>query len=379
MNYNQLFSDDVFSFMNSPSREILKRVKCDNIYSFSGGYPNATTFPIEKIKNICSEILDNNGPTVLQYGSTQGVDEFLSALSNRYGVPKDNIQITSSSQQGIDVCARILLNPGDIVLTLNPSYFGAIQSFMSYRARIVSLHDATEEELSKAKMCYIIPEFQNPTGETLTLEQRKEIIELSRKYDFIIIEDSPYRELRFEGEDVATMYSLAPERVLHLGSLSKIFVPGFRLGWIFGPTEVLKQINICKQSLDLSASIFNQHIAAEYINKGFLNTALPQIVDFYRDKRDLMLSLLEKYMPANVTWTHPHGGLFLFLYLPQNCDTIAMYANALDSGVAYVPGSYFYIDGSHRNTMRLNYSFVGSDRMEEGIKILSEVVKRYAL
>ena len=209
----------------------------------------------------------------------------------------------------------------------------------------------------------------------MTLEEREALVELARRDDFIIVEDCPYRELRYSGENVPTIYSLAPERTLHLGSFSKIFAPGFRLGWIIGPTQLLEKIYICKQTLDLCPPIFDQYMAAEFMGSGALDENLAKSKELYRRKRDQMLSLLEKYMPAGVSWTRPEGGLFLFLTLPEEVDTIALYDKALKAGVAYVAGSFFYPDGSHRNTMRLNFSFLDSGRMEEGIRLLSQLVR----
>ena len=373
MDYSRFFSDDVPSFMRSPVREIFKKVDLAAIYSFAGGYPDAATFPIDDIRRISAQVLEKYGAKALQYGATQGVPELREVISRRYGVPVENVQITTSSQQGIDVCTRVFVNPGDVVLTTAPTYLGALQSFKSYRADVRTLDDF---DFSKpVKFCYVIPDFQNPSGETMTLAQRQALVALAREHDFLIVEDSPYRELRYSGEPVPTIYSLAPERTLHLGSFSKIFAPGFRLGWILGPVELLDQIYVCKQSLDLCPPILDQYMAAEFMGSGALDANLQKSIALYRAKRDKMLSLLEKYMPQSVSWTHPEGGLFLFLTLPEGFDTVALYDRALSAGVAYVAGSFFYPDGSHRNTMRLNFSFLDASRMEAGIKLLSEVIK----
>lgn len=371
--YGRFFSDDVHSFMRSPVREIFKRVDLASIYSFAGGYPDAATFPTGELERLCRVVLEKYGGKALQYGATQGVTELREAIAARYGEPPANVQITTSSQQGIDVCTRVLANPGDIVLTHAPTYLGAIQSFRSYRVRIVDIAFATEEELDAAKFAYVIPDFQNPSGETMTEGQRRELVEMARRHDFLIVEDSPYRELRYEGSDVPTIRSMAPERTLHLGSFSKVFAPGFRLGWILGPEELLEQIYVCKQSLDLCPPVFDQYVTAEYLAGGGLDANLHRTVGLYRRKRDKMLGLLGRHMPEGVGWTRPEGGLFLFLSLPEGCDTVAMYDRALAAGVAYVAGSFFYVDGSHRNTMRLNFSFVAEERMEAGVRILAEV------
>ena len=389
MEYGKFFSADTGQFMRSPVREIFKRVDLNAIYSFAGGYPSADTFPLQDIKELSALVLDKYGAKALQYGATQGVPELRQVLSDRYGVPLERIQITTSSQQGIDVCTRILADPGDVILTSDPSYLGALQSFHSYRADIVgvphlgdlaalrSAYVDTIEGLRKAgkriKFLYMIPDFQNPSGETLTLAERKMLLELAETYDFLVVEDCPYRELRYEGEPVPTMYSLAPDRVLHLGSFSKIFAPGFRLGWIFGAPQLLDQIYVCKQSLDLCPPIFDQYLAAEFMGSGRLDANLAKSKELYRSKRDLLLQMLAETMPEGVSWTHPEGGLFLFLTLPEGFDSVAFYDKALDAGVAYVAGSFFHTKGG-RNTMRLNFSFMTHDRIREGIRLLASLL-----
>ena len=433
MDYQRLFSSDVPSFMRSPVREIFRKVDLSAICSFAGGYPAAVTFPVEDLRRLPGLVLDKYGTKSLQYGATQGVPELREAIAARYGVPVSKVQITTSSQQGIDVCTRILCDPGDIILTTEPTYLGALQSFKAYRADVRPIWDRkgivpetvvsddpsqsrlapssgpsrfpggsltpygppgdicpsgcgrgwpqvsgttpSRSESKPIKFIYVIPDFNNPSGETMTLEERKEIVALARELDVVIVEDSPYRELRYSGEEVPTIYSLAPERTLHLGSFSKIFAPGFRLGWIIGPEELLEQIYICKQALDLCPPVFDQYMATEFLTSGALDANLVKTKAEYRRRRDLMVSLLEKYMPEGVKWTYPEGGLFLFLTLPEGIDTIEMYDEALSKGVAYVAGSFFFLDGSHRNTMRLNFSFVAEEKMEPGMKLLGAIVK----
>ncbi|MBR5075546.1 MAG: PLP-dependent aminotransferase family protein [Bacteroidales bacterium] len=425
MDYSRFFSEDVGSFLRSPVREIFKKVDLASIYSFAGGYPDAATFPIDDIRRLSALVLEKYGAKALQYGATQGVTELREVIAERCGVPVENVQITTSSQQGIDVCTRVFADPGDVILTTAPTYLGALQSFKSYRAEVRTVQsflrpdelprgeskdsdlfaDSQKPPISfdpttdvvpplpcrgrrapagavvraaakKVKFCYVIPDFQNPSGETMTLAEREKLVAMAREQDFLIVEDSPYRELRYSGEPVPTIYSLAPERTLHLGSFSKIFAPGFRLGWILGPVELLDRIYVCKQSLDLCPPVFDQYMAAEFMGSGALDANLRKSIALYREKRDRMLSLLDKYMPQGVSWTHPEGGLFLFLTLPEGVDTVALYDRALSAGVAYVAGSFFYPDGSHRNTMRLNFSFLDSSRMEAGVKLLAEVVSR---
>ena len=391
MDYNEIFSDDVGAFFRSPVREIFKKVDLNSIYSFAGGYPSAETFPLEDIRKTMSEVIDKYAGKAFQYGATQGVPELREAVAKRYGVTVERVQITSSSQQGIDVCTRVLVNPGDVILTSNPSYLGAIQSFCSYRADIRGIaHDddldafrqTYESEIEKVitegkkvKFLYMIPDFQNPSGESLTLQERKMLVSLAQKHDFLIVEDSPYRELRYEGEHIPTMYSLAPDHVIHLGSFSKIFAPGFRLGWAIANPEILDKIYVCKQSLDLCPPIFDQYVAAEFLSSGRLDANLQKSIELYKGKRDLLLSLLEKHMPEGVRWTHPEGGLFIFLTMPEGFDAVKFYDKALGAGVAYVAGEFFHPDRSGKNTMRLNFSFMSPDRIAEGIKLLADLLE----
>lgn len=390
--YDKMFSEDVGSFFRSPVREIFKRVDLNAIYSFAGGYPSADTFPLEEIRQTMSEVIGKYGGQAFQYGATQGVMPLREAVADRYGVPVERVQITSSSQQGIDVCTRVLVDPGDVILTSSPSYLGALQSFRSYRADIrgVAHHTGIDAfcrayedtiagvkaEGKKIKFLYMIPDFQNPSGESMTLEERKILVALARKYGFLIVEDSPYRELRYEGEPVPTMYSIDPDVVIHLGSFSKIFAPGFRLGWAIAHPDILDKIYVCKQSLDLCPPVFDQYVAAEFLRSGRLDANLSASIELYKGKRDLLLSLLEQYMPSGVRWTHPEGGLFLFLTMPEGFDAVKFYDKALDAGVAYVAGEFFHPDGSGKNTMRMNFSFMSRQRIVEGVKLLADLLSR---
>jgi 2-aminoadipate transaminase len=384
------FSKDLGSFFRSPVREIFKKVDLNAIYSFAGGYPSAETFPMEEIRRTMSEVIDKYGSKAFQYGATQGVPELREAVAKRCGVTVDRVQITSSSQQGIDVCTRVLVDPGDVILTSSPSYLGALQSFRSYRADIrgvkhnpdlKAFEQSYEDVIAQVsaegkaiKFLYMIPDFQNPSGESLTLQEREMLVRLAQKHDFLIVEDSPYRELRYEGEHIPTMYSLDPDRVIHLGSFSKIFAPGFRLGWAIAHPEILDKIYVCKQSLDLCPPIFDQYVAAEFLSSGRLDENLAKSIELYKGKRDLLLGLLQEHMPEGVTWTHPEGGLFLFLTMPEGFDAVKFYDKALDAGVAYVAGEFFHPDGSGKNTMRMNFSFMSPEKITEGVKLLATLL-----
>ncbi len=406
----KLFSADTESFFRSPVRDIFKKVDLNAIYSFAGGYPSADTFPLDDFREIMANVISTVGPKAFQYGATQGVTELREALANRYGEPLERIQITSSSQQGIDVCTRILIDPGDVILTSDPSYLGALQSFRSYRAEIIGIRYTPEPETfinayekaiqaakaagKRPKFVYTIPDFQNPSGETLPLSHRQSLVEIAQKHDLLIVEDSPYRELRYEGSSVPTIYELDKERVIHLGSFSKIMAPGFRLGWIFAHPDILDKIYVCKQSLDLCPPVFDQYVAAEFLSSGRLDKNLSKSIALYKTKRDLMLRTLEKTMPEGVTWTHPEGGLFLFLTLPDHFDTVKFYDTALSAGVAYVSGKFFcpsaiaekslaepsptveYNVATGANTMRLNFSFMTADRIQAGLHLLADLIRK---
>ena len=394
VDYDRYFSDDVPSFVSSPTREIFKKVDINAIYSLAGGYPDPATYPLDKYGEIMADVIARYGAKAFQYGGTQGVPELRNVLSSRYGQPLERIQITTSSQQGIDVCGRVFLNPGDVVLCSNPTYLGALQSFLSYRAELVGVsrrsglsgfRQAYEDAIlsvraegRRVKLMYMIPDFRNPSGETLTAEERRCLVSLAERYDFLIVEDCPYKELRYEGEDEPSMYSMCPERVIHLGSFSKIMSPGFRLGWIFAAPEIIYQIYVCKQALDLCPPVFDQYVAAGYMASGALDANLQKSRALYREKRDIMLEELAAGMPEGVSWTRPQGGLFLFLTLPEHFDCVALYDRALSAGVAYVAGNMFFTDfasGAGRNTMRLNFSFLPTGRLREGVRLLCRLVR----
>ena len=368
-------------------------VETEDMISFSAGFPSPESYPLDAIKDSFDKVIEKEGREAMSYCSTSGFrrlrEIIVERMERKFGVRYDVSEciITSGSQQGLDMSGRLFVNKGDVVLFESPSYLGAVNALRAYEAELVSV--PTDEngiiisELEKAfnkygdriRMIYVIPDFQNPSGETLGLEERMMLVELARKHGFLIVEDSPYRELRYEGEPVASMYSLYPERVIHLGSFSKIFAPGFRLGWILANPEILDKIYVCKQSLDLCPPVFDQYVAAEFLDSGKLDKNLTKTIALYKSKRDLLLSLLEKYMPEGISWTHPEGGLFLFLTMPEGFDSVKFYDKALSAGVAYVAGSFFHPDGSGLNTMRMNFSFMSPEKITAGVKLLAELLR----
>ena len=388
MDITQFLSDNAKNMKPSPIRELLSMVNKPGMISFAGGFPNPLSFPIPEIKEIMNEVLDEHGVAALQYGGTDGNRQLREEIAKRYikqgmEIDADNIIITTASQQAIDLTARVFLNAGDTVVVGLPSYLGALQAFNSVRANIVGAEKDEELEAVVRAMCmsgkkpkfiYAIPDFQNPSGLTMTVEQRKYMVQIARKYDLLIVEDSPYREIRFEGEHQPLIATMAPERTIVLGTFSKTFVPGFRLGWVIAPKEIVYRYNLAKQSADLCSPIFDQFVAAKYLEKGYFEKNLEKTIEMYRHKRDYMLECLDKYMPERVKWTRPDGGLFLFVTLPEGYDTTELFKMAIDQNVAFVIGEAFHCDNSGKNTMRLNFSFMDDANIEEGIKRLAAAI-----
>ncbi len=391
MNINDFLSENAKNMKPSPIRALLSVVNQPGVISFAGGFPNPLSFPIPEIKQIMNEVLDEQGAQALQYGGTDGNPVLREEIAKRYiaqglDIDKDNIIITTASQQAIDLTARILLNEGDTVITGLPSYLGALQAFNSYRANVVGAEKDEELEAVVRAMCmsgkkpkfiYAIPDFQNPSGLTMNIEQREYMVRIARKYDLIIVEDSPYREIRFEGEHQPMLATLAPERTIVLGTFSKTFTPGFRLGWVLAPKEIIYRYNLAKQSADLCSPTFDQCVAAKYLQKGLFEQNLEKTIALYKGKRDYMIRCFKKYMPPKVTWTKPEGGLFLFVTMPEGTDARELFDMAMEQNVAFVIGEAFHCDNSGKNTLRLNFSFVDDEKIKEGVKRLSAAIKIY--
>ncbi len=390
LNITEYLSDNAKNMRRSAIRDLLNVANRPEIISFAGGFPNAATFPVETLKELMNELLETKPTQVLQYSSTEGSVNLRKQIAKKYAaegvnVPIENILITTASQQALDLISRIFINPGDSVLCGLPSYLGALQAFYSYQGVPVGIRNDQEADVvvgalsaigKKPKFIYAIPDFQNPTGVTMDIARRQEIIDVARKYDLIIIEDSPYKELRFEGESQPTMYSMAPERTVLLGTFSKTFVPGFRLGWIIAPTEIIDRLIVAKQSADLCTPILNQELAALYMERGHYDVNLQKTIDLYRGKRDLMDKCLTENMPAGVTWTKPEGGLFLLVTLPDGMSARELFDIAIQENVAFVTGDVFYCDGKGQNTLRLNFSYASDENMIEGVKRLGNAIKK---
>lgn len=391
MDIKPLLSNNALSMRRSQIRDLLSVATRPEIISFAGGFPNPATFPLEELKGIVQEVLEKDGNAALQYGSTDGIVSLREEISKLYkreenlDIPVDHIQITTASQQALDLISRVFINPGDVVVCGLPSYLGALQAFWSYQGQPYGLrHNNGLDEAcnvlcatgKKPKFLYSIPDFQNPSGETMTLEEREYVVDVARKYDLLIVEDTPYKNIRFSGEKLPSMYSMAPERVMMLGTFSKTFVPGFRLGWIVAEPAILDKINVAKQSADLCTPAFSQLVAAKYLASGAYDENLKKTCALYKRKKDLMVKSFEEFMPEGVKWTNPDGGLFLFLKLPKQYDTRELFDIAIKENVAFVIGEAFHSDGSGKNTMRLNFSFASDEKIVEGVKRLANAIRQ---
>lgn len=395
--FDRFFSDATHLMKKSAIREILKLTQRPDMISFAGGLPSPDSFPIEDIKKITSEMMDEEGAAALQYGTTEGDIKLRTLLVERHN-QKDglslslaNIMITTGSQQALDLCGKIFINRGDVVLCGLPSYLGGLNAFSNYGARLkgIPLDDQgmrpdllektiinLKNEGSIIKFIYVIPDFQNPTGVTLPRSRRLEIIRIAERHDLVIVEDSPYRDVRFEGTPEPLMSSLDTQgRVLTLNTFSKILAPGFRLAWVTGHQEIIDKLVTAKQAADLCTPPFVQKITARYIGKGLLDINLKKTVELYRERRDYMLKCFRELMPEGVKWTEPSGGLFLFVTLPPSMDAARLLEKAIQKKVAFVCGSVFYCNNEGHNTMRINFSFAGPGDACEGVRRLAEAIR----
>ncbi len=384
---------------SSAIRELLKFAERADVISFAGGMPAPEVFPIEQFKEACIKVLDENGPASLQYGSTDGylpLREMVASQSGRYGinVTPENILITSGSQQALDLIGKIFINPGDQILVESPTYVGAIQAWRAYGAEFIPVPfdeegmrtDDLEDRLRAGpKFIYVLPNFQNPTGVTLSYERRLKLIELADRYGVPIIEDDPYGQLRYEGEHLPAISVLDSQtrsqdqcyagNVIYLSTFSKTLAPGIRLAWVIAPPEIINKLILAKQGADLHTSTFNQMVAHEIAKGGFLYEHVKLIRRVYKERLDVMIDTLTEHMPSGVVWTKPQGGLFLWVTVPKCVDCQDLFEDAVNEKVAFVPGFSFYAEGGGYNSMRLNFSNADPEHINEGIARLAKVTK----
>ena len=377
----------------SEIRELLKVTERPEVISLAGGLPAAELFPVEELKAVALRVLEEHGWSAMQYSTTEGhlplrawiarrMTERLGATTN-----VDDVLITSGSQQAIDLTGKLFLDEGDVVLCESPTYLGALNAFRAYQPRfmevptddegmIVSELERRLADVRRVKLVYVVPDFQNPTGRTWSLERRRRFMEVVRRHGVTVVEDCPYGEVRFEGMPIPPLKSMdAAGQVVFLGTFSKIFCPGFRIGWAAASHPLVEKYVLAKQGSDLHTSTISQMEIATYLSMFDIDANLRRIREVYRARRDAMIRALEQELPASARFTRPQGGLFLWVELPPNVNARELLERCLERGVAFVPGGSFFPDGGHENTVRLNYSNMPEERIAEGMRRLGAAVR----
>lgn len=379
----------------SEIREILKITEREEVISFAGGLPAPELFPIEEMKQVTVSVLGEAGQKALQYSTTEGHEPLRKQIAERMNrkfrtrVNAGNVLITSGSQQALDLLGKLFIDDDDVILCESPTYLAAISVFRSYRPRFIEVPTdeggMVIEELEKilqttdkVKMIYVIPDFQNPTGKTWPIQRRQAFVRLIQKYGIPVIEDNPYGELRFENEIPPSLQSMDNTGlVISLGTFSKTFCPGMRIGWMAADSKVIAKCVLIKQGVDLCTSLKTQMEIAHYIEHFDFEANIQKIIQVYRKRRNAMVDALAEMMPAGIKWTRPEGGLFLWLELPPAINAFELLQECLHYNVAFVPGESFFPNGGVTNTLRLNYSNMPEDRIREGIKRLSGVIRKH--
>ena len=398
------FAQRTLGMTSSAIRELLKLTEKPDVISFAGGLPAPEVFPLREIEAATHRVLQEHGPAALQYSTTEGylpLRELLVRHMARYGirVMPENVLITSGGQQALDLVGKLFLNPGDHVVTEEPTFLGALQAWTAYQALFlpvpidddgIRIHRLEEALRSGPKLLYVLPNFQNPSGVTLSLDRRHEVVDLACRYGVPVIEDDPYGQLRYEGDHLPPLVQIDAEMhhcsrgesafhggVLYLGSLSKTLAPGFRLGWVVAPDVVVRKLVQVKQGSDLHTSTFTQMLAYEVARGGFLDAHVRTVRRVYRERRDTMLEAMEAHFPPVVRWTRPQGGIFLWATLPEGLDSAEILEEAIAEKVAFVPGASFFPREGGARTLRLNFSYSAPDVIEEGIRRLGRVLDRH--
>lgn len=387
---NSYFSERMSKTPRSFVREILKVTENPEIISFAGGLPNPESFPVGSISKAVNKVLSEDGKDALQYSTTEGYEPLREYIAQRYSsqglnVNADEILITNGSQQCLDLVGKVFVDKDDKILLEKPTYLAAIQAFSLYEPEFKSVPlqedgvnlDTLEDILSneKIKLFYAVTSFQNPTGITYSKRKRQELAKLLKKYEIVFIEDNPYGEIRFLGDFIPPVKSYIDEGIL-FGSFSKIVSPGMRLGWIVAPEEVMDKLIIVKQASDLHSNYFTQRVVYQYLKTNPVDEHIQKIRNLYKNQRNLMIRMIEKYFPPEVEYTKPEGGMFLWVTLPQGTSSMKLFDIAIEQNVAFVPGQAFYADGSGENTLRLNFTNSDDKSIEEGIKRMGMAIER---
>ncbi len=395
--YANLFAERTRVMRSSAMRDLMAVTARPEVISLAGGLPDTSTFPPQSFAAQMTRIAQESAAEALQYGPTEGFEETKDCILQVMGAEgmmpdHEDLIVTTGAQQAIDLICKTLLDPGDVVICEAPTYPGAVPVFCSYQADVVQIECDAEgmrvEELEgvleqltregrRAKFVYSVPSFQNPAGATMSFERRRMLVELARRHEILVVEDNPYGLLRFGGEPLPPLYQLdGGDFVIYLGTFSKILSPGIRLGWMVAPPPVMEKVVLGKQAADLCTSTLTQYFVREYFAEGRWREYIADLVEIYRERRDVMVESLRKYFPAQATWTEPEGGLFIWATLPEYIDTSDLLAKALRDDVAFVPGQAAYVEeGRGRNSMRLNFSGVTEDEIREGIRRIGKVIE----
>jgi 2-aminoadipate transaminase len=382
------FSERAEQLQSSAIREILKVTMRPEVISFAGGLPSPETFPVDRMRAAFDKVLSENGKSALQYGPTDGyaplrqfIADFLSTAD--CAISAEQVLMVSGSQQGLDLLGKVLVDEGSKVLVETPSYLGALQAFSVYRPEFVSIemdeHGVIPADLEAkgqgAKLFYALPNFQNPTGRTLSIERRTQLVEVCARMGIPLIEDNPYGDLCYQGEPLPKLLNMNPNGVIYMGSFSKILTPGIRLGYVVGPAPLIRKLEQAKQAADLNTATLTQMVVYEVIKDGFLKEHIPTIRSFYAAQCDFMLAAMSKHFPESVTWTRPEGGMFIWVTLPKHIDSKELLEEAVLNNVAFVPGGPFYANAPETNTFRLSFVTVSPEKINEGIEKIGQLIK----
>ena len=382
------FSERAMQMQSSFIREILKVTQQPEIISFAGGLPSPATFPVEIMQAAFDKVLSTNGKVALQYGPTDGympLRQWIADSISQNGarIAPEQVLMVSGSQQALDLIGKVLIDEGSKVLVETPSYLGALQAFSVYRPEFVSVdtdeHGLVPSSLDRiaagARLLYALPNFQNPTGRSLSVERRQELVETCARLNLPLIEDDPYGALSYKGQPSPKMIAMNPDGVIYMGSFSKVLTPGIRLGYVVAPLPMVRRLELAKQAADLHTAQLTQMVVHEVVKDGFLDQHIPTIRELYGNQCQVMLDAMAEHFPASASWTKPEGGMFIWVNLPKQISAMELLDEAIKNKVAFVPGSPFYANEPETNTLRLSFVTVPPERIRQGIEILGKLIK----
>ncbi len=369
---------------SSAIREILKVTERPEVISFAGGLPSPATFPVAEMQEACARVFADNPQAALQYGPTEGLMPLREWIAARHNVSASRVVVTTGSQQGLDLLGKVLIDPGSKVLVETPTYLGALQAFSMYEPNYVSVASdekgllpeaITAEVAADARFFYTIPNFQNPTGRRLPLDRRQALVARAQEHGVLLLEDDPYGALSYTGDQLPSLLSMNPDGVVYMGSFSKILAPGLRLGFVIAPEDILFKLVQAKQASDLHTPSFTQRVAYETLKTGLLDKHIPQIRQLYAGQCTAMLDALQQHMPQGVRWNQPEGGMFIWVELPEQINSMQLLEHAVAQNVAFVPGGPFYANEARHNTLRLSFATVPPEKIVQGVGILAGLIR----